>query len=639
MENNTTAAVRTCGLCCHCGQGLPYMKSYFLCLFCDLRFCNGCHSVHHPSHEPFLKWLRDHPTARGALPDEKSCMNCRKMTHCCLSCEECGLHVCVDCIVDVRVSLINHEHRSMAFIKAPDDYGLNSYSLNCESCQKGRSLSHCGRCWSGIKKGDTFYVCVTCVKEYNGQIRFCESCNLAGHQEHEPSHKFASFLYRVDWTVDEKYSGVQCLDCNQQVTLNAQLLARHPHTRYQITMGEAERDRRIFQSYRSCARKPVRDIATVSDNAHQLICQCCWQQFPANAKTFLCSTCTFIACVSCAESGGARSHPHIMFSLLLQWTTPPDELWKSLIIPSTHSCDRCEKPIQPGVQSYIQCNHCHDWEICQDCLTEGENLPVRHSCPEAIEMTYFDPVDRGKEWLAEQLTMAQKAMTEQRQGTSSVTVATPSPTSSHSSFAIKRKPTTRAALPVAVQPVAVQPAQQQQQQQQGRITLSPRLEQLQGTITSTATTMSNKINTSAINSAGMKLLKGGLKIAGAVGVQVLKSQINNQLQMLNAQMNPLMNNQMINTMNTQMNNPLQTMNAQVNNPLQQMLDTAAAAAAQNNFGGTDETVIFLNNDNNLNFNDINSGGGLGGAGADTGNTVDMSSFWQPINSAGDNAIQ
>lgn len=171
METNATAAVRTCGLCCHCGQGmcgkevayhqssflinyclptgLPYMKSYFFCLFCDLRFCNGCRVAHPPSHEPFLKWFRDHPTARGALPNEKSCMKCKKMTHCCLNCEGCSLYVCANCVIDVRLSLINHEHRSMAFIKAPGDYGLESYSQNCESCRKGISLSHCGRCWNG----------------------------------------------------------------------------------------------------------------------------------------------------------------------------------------------------------------------------------------------------------------------------------------------------------------------------------------------------------------------------------------------------------------------------------------------------------------------------------------------------------
>jgi hypothetical protein len=42
-------------------------------------------------------------------------------------------------------------------------------------------------------------------------------------------------------------------------------------------MGEAEKDRRVYHSYRTCARKPVRDIATVSAEAHNLLCQCCNQ--------------------------------------------------------------------------------------------------------------------------------------------------------------------------------------------------------------------------------------------------------------------------------------------------------------------------------------------------------------------------
>lgn len=38
----------------------------------------------------------------------------------------------------------------MAVIKAPDDYGISSYSLECDSCHAGATLSHCGRCGNGI---------------------------------------------------------------------------------------------------------------------------------------------------------------------------------------------------------------------------------------------------------------------------------------------------------------------------------------------------------------------------------------------------------------------------------------------------------------------------------------------------------
>lgn len=49
-------------------------------------------------------------------------------------------------------------------------------------------------------------------------------------------------------------------------------------------MGEAEKDRRVFHNYRTCARKPVRDMATVAAEAHNLLCHCCNQSKFNEAK-------------------------------------------------------------------------------------------------------------------------------------------------------------------------------------------------------------------------------------------------------------------------------------------------------------------------------------------------------------------
>jgi hypothetical protein len=38
----------------------------------------------------------------------------------------------------------------MATIRAPDDFGVSSYNLDCDSCQAGATLSHCGRCGNGM---------------------------------------------------------------------------------------------------------------------------------------------------------------------------------------------------------------------------------------------------------------------------------------------------------------------------------------------------------------------------------------------------------------------------------------------------------------------------------------------------------
>jgi hypothetical protein len=152
----------------------------------------------------------------------------------------------------------------------------------------------------------------------------------------------------------------------------------------------------------------------------------------------------------------------------------------------------------------MQCNHCCEWNICLDC-TKKVNIPVRHACSDAVEMTFFDPVNRGNDWLAAQMMMVQKAMTDQRQTAAGIPIlgqptafgiprkVTPispqstvnlSPTTSQTSlgstssqvsrqqsFSIKRKAPSAGvsqpaiSQPVPVHPIASQPAGQYSIQQ------------------------------------------------------------------------------------------------------------------------------------------------------------------------------
>jgi hypothetical protein len=129
--------------------GIPYMKVYSYCLFCDLSVCDDCRHSHPRSHLSFIKRVKDCAAARGASPDETACSGCENTIYCRLSCDDCDMDVCFDCITTFQDDLVDHEHRSMTFVRTPGDYGLEKYSLTCESCQRGETLQHCERCLEG----------------------------------------------------------------------------------------------------------------------------------------------------------------------------------------------------------------------------------------------------------------------------------------------------------------------------------------------------------------------------------------------------------------------------------------------------------------------------------------------------------
>lgn len=44
---------------------------------------------------------------------------------------------------------LGHEHKAFMYLRAPDDYGLPKYELECGSCFLGSSMTHCGQCYEG----------------------------------------------------------------------------------------------------------------------------------------------------------------------------------------------------------------------------------------------------------------------------------------------------------------------------------------------------------------------------------------------------------------------------------------------------------------------------------------------------------
>lgn len=129
--------------------GIPYDKFYFLCVHCDLCICNACHSKHPSSHRAGLRRSKDTMLARDAKPKGIKCSECASPAEIRMECNGCDVKICFSCWGEMVGLFEGHDHKSFTFVRAPDDYGLKKYDLECGSCMLGSSMSHCGRCSEG----------------------------------------------------------------------------------------------------------------------------------------------------------------------------------------------------------------------------------------------------------------------------------------------------------------------------------------------------------------------------------------------------------------------------------------------------------------------------------------------------------
>lgn len=91
------------------------------------------------------KYILSYETPRGARPSTAHCTKCKLPSHSRLACNECEFNICVNCVPTSRDLLTKHPHGKWT-MRAPDDLGLGTYSLQCHSCRAGATLSYCGRC-------------------------------------------------------------------------------------------------------------------------------------------------------------------------------------------------------------------------------------------------------------------------------------------------------------------------------------------------------------------------------------------------------------------------------------------------------------------------------------------------------------
>lgn len=126
---------------------------------------------------------------------------------------------------------------------------------------------------------------------------------------------------------------------------------------------------------------------------------------------YFCSTCKFISCSRCAESGGARGHAHQMFPLTLKRTVPPDDFWRIAYQPAHRWCTLCKDVVREEASTYMECNHCRNFNICQVCILKSGRLTTKHAClRETVDMTYFDPIEPSLEWFTTQAELREKAV-------------------------------------------------------------------------------------------------------------------------------------------------------------------------------------------------------------------------------------
>ncbi|OCK75791.1 hypothetical protein K432DRAFT_446464 [Lepidopterella palustris CBS 459.81] len=409
---------RTCGVCCHCGNGLLYDQLYIKCLFCDLTFCHTCQEDHPQNHTDGFRRLVDRSTHRDAPLDTKACTHCTTMVHCRADCTECDLHLCLDCFRDpaLRDSLMEHEHDSFTVIRVPDLYCLEIYDTTCRSCKAGASLIHCGRCFEGIADGEMSHKCKTCLNKYDELPVYCDTCWPTARNDHDPTHSWAAIKQITKYGAGETYRGFRCLECFQELPLDPPTIARHAHSRFVWLFGNAEKENLAQGAARRCPRKAPRRILQQGEELHGkgMGCQCCWEQSRRGAKMYYCGSCGFTACAHCVESGTAN-HRHHLIPMRLQRTTPPDDFWRALVNGDARVCDQCSESYYADMTASLSCSACEEYDICQSCVSTL-NIHLAHDCCTVYpEWTYNDPEPQSEEWFERQRNLAAAAIQKREQ--------------------------------------------------------------------------------------------------------------------------------------------------------------------------------------------------------------------------------
>jgi len=140
----------SCGSCLHCGGGIPFDKTYFLCLYCGVSLCLTCQPRHPRSHLNGLRRLTDTKLPQDASTRPgKVCKNCKEECYVRFECASCDIVICSPCFGSYYESLLGHEHKGYTFYQVPHLHLLWQYETVCVSCTLGASMDHCTICNEG----------------------------------------------------------------------------------------------------------------------------------------------------------------------------------------------------------------------------------------------------------------------------------------------------------------------------------------------------------------------------------------------------------------------------------------------------------------------------------------------------------
>ena len=161
-----------------------------------------------------------------------------------MECNGCDIKICMGCFNETVSDLEGHEHKSFSFIRAPNDYVLPKYELECGSCMLGSSLTHCSRCFEGIScvhaidqpsllrnhagimEGEKIYECLGCIDACDDSRCVCESCLPIAKAEHVSSHEWLSITFR-EVKKEEAYQDGRCAECLEGESLTSFCRTEH----------------------------------------------------------------------------------------------------------------------------------------------------------------------------------------------------------------------------------------------------------------------------------------------------------------------------------------------------------------------------------------------------------------------------
>lgn len=236
---------------------LPFHEKFGYCLECNLNFCSACLARHQSVWFHKYHYITALPTG----PDDKwtpqECQVCGDLHHGTYTCDEpeCSWRTCHSCFFKLQRDNTVHPHLSLVRKELPHLHCISGAGKMCAPCKHGQTYYHCSSCKSGIMEGDLFYECVDCHRTFDQDgVSLCAPCfKVVSPFVANESHHWTSFRFRIGKEINENSCPLHCLDCNRTyVNWNRQVIARHAHRNWELTVGRVKAEELRRQQFKQC---------------------------------------------------------------------------------------------------------------------------------------------------------------------------------------------------------------------------------------------------------------------------------------------------------------------------------------------------------------------------------------------------